>query len=75
MDLLLVSLMVTKLLERFMKKNCKWLIKKNLEKNLREKKISYKSNGKVTIILLIVGLIKMKMSQYFLNHIKFWRKH
>ena len=53
-------LMVKKLFERFMKKNCKRLIKKNseLKKYLKEKVISYMSNGKVIIIHLIVGLIK-----------------
>ena len=43
-----------------MKKNCKKLIKKNLEqkKYLKEKVINCMSNGKDTIIRLIVGLIK-----------------
>ena len=43
-----------------MKKNCKKLVKKNLEykKYLKEKVINYMSNGKGTIIHLIVGLIK-----------------
>ena len=52
--------MVKKLLEPFMKKNCKRLIKKNseLKKYLKEKVISYMSNGKAIIIHLIVGLIK-----------------
>ena len=52
--------MVKKLLEHFMKKNCKELIKKNLEqkKYLKEKEISRMLNGKGIIILLIVGLIK-----------------
>ena len=52
--------MVKKLLEVFLRKNCKKLIKKNLEqrKYLKEKVINYMSNGKVMIILLIVGLIK-----------------
>ena len=52
--------MVKKLLEVFMRKNCKKLIKKNLEytKYLKEKVINYMSNGKAMIILLIVGLIK-----------------
>ena len=48
--------MVNKLLEAFMKKKCKKLIKKNLEQ--RKKVINYMSNRKVMIILLIVGLIK-----------------
>ena len=53
-------LMVKKLLEHFMKKNYKRLIKKNLElkKYLRKKMINYMLNRKVTIIHLIVGLIK-----------------
>ena len=53
-------LMVKKLLEHFMKKNCKRLIKKNLElkKCLGEKVINYILNGKVMIIYLIAGLIK-----------------
>ena len=48
-------LMVKKLLEHFIKNNCKRLIKKNLElkKYLKEKVISYMSNGKVIIIYLI----------------------
>ena len=52
--------MVNQLLEHFMKKNCKRLIKKNLEqrKYLKEKVISCMLNGKGMIILLIVGLIK-----------------
>ena len=52
--------MVKKLLEAFMKKNCKKLTRQNLEKRryLRQKVINYMSNGKVMIILLIVGLIK-----------------
>ena len=43
-----------------MKKNCKKLIKKNLEqkKYLKEKVINYMSNGKDMKIHLIVGLIK-----------------
>ena len=53
-----------------MEKNCKRLIKKNLEqkKYLKEKVINCISNGKGMIIVLIVGLIKKtlyKMSQYF----------
>ena len=52
--------MVTKLLEIFMTKNDKKLIKKNLEwkKYLKEKAINYMSNGKGMIIILIVGLIE-----------------
>ena len=43
-----------------MKKNCKTLVKKNLEqkKYLKEKVINYMLNGKDMIIHLIVGLIK-----------------
>ena len=49
-----------RLLEVFMKKNCKKLIKKNLEqrKYLNEKVINYMLNGKDMIIHLIVELIK-----------------
>ena len=52
--------MVNLLLEVFMRKNCKKLIKKNLEykKQLKEKVINCTLNGKDTIIHLIVGLIK-----------------
>ena len=52
--------MVKKLLEVFIKKNCKKLIKKNLElkKYLKEKVINYMSNGKDMTIHLTVGLIK-----------------
>ena len=46
-----------------MKKNCKKLVKKNLEqkKYLKEKVINCMSNGKDMIIVLIVGLIKKKL--------------
>ena len=44
-NMLLIILMVKKLLERFMKKNCRRQIKE----------ISYISNGTVMIILLVVG--------------------
>ena len=49
-----------KLLEDFMKKNYKRLIKKNSgqKKYLKEKATNYMLNGKITIIRLIVGLIK-----------------
>ena len=52
--------MAKKLLEVFMKKNCKKLVKKNLEKKkyLKEKVINCTSNGKGIIIVLIFGLIK-----------------
>ena len=58
--ILLMISMVKKLLEDFMKKNCKRLINKNLEQKkwLGEKEINYMSNGKITIVYLIVGLIK-----------------
>ena len=58
--ILLMILMVKKLNEVFTKKNCKKLMKKNLEqkKYLKEKVIKCLSNGKVIIIILIVGLIK-----------------
>ena len=67
--------MVKKLLEHFMKENCKRLIKKNSEQKmyLRKKVVSYMSDGKVMIIHLIVGLRKKiqcnykKMGQYFLK--------
>ena len=50
--MLLVIWMVKKLLEVFMKKNCKRLIKKNLEKKkyLKERVINYMSNGKGMIV-------------------------
>ena len=50
-----------------MKKNCKKLVKKNLEqkKYLKEKVINYISNGKGMIIVLIVGLIKKTMNEIF----------
>ena len=43
-----------------MKKNCKKLVKKNLEykKCLKEKVINFMLNGKSMIIVLIVELIK-----------------
>ena len=52
--------MVKKLLEVSIKKNCKKLVKKNLEykKYLNEKVINFMSNGKGIVIVLIVGLIK-----------------
>ena len=53
-----------------MKKNCKKLAKKKfrIEKVIKKKVINCMSNGKDTIIHLIVGLIKrpcIKMNQYF----------
>ena len=67
--------MVKKLLEFFMKKNCKKLIKKNLEKKkyLKEKVINCMSSGKGMIVILIVGLIKKisyKNCQYFSKSFK-----
>ena len=58
--MLLMILMVKKLLEVFIKNNCKRLLKKNLEykKYLKEKVINYMTNGTGIIIYLIVGLIK-----------------
>ena len=58
--MLLMILMMKKLLEVFMKKNRKRLIKKNLEKKkyLREKVINCTLDGKGTTIHLTVGLIK-----------------
>ena len=49
-----------RLLVAFMKKNCKKLIKNNLEqrKYLKEKVINCMLNGKDMTIHLIVGLIK-----------------
>ena len=58
--MLLLILTEKKLLECFNKGNCKRQIKKNLEwkKNSKEKLKNYMFNGKVTINLLTVGLIK-----------------
>ena len=58
--MLLVILTVKKLMERFIKRTCKKQIKKSLDlkKLSREKVINYILNGKATIILLTVGLIK-----------------
>ena len=57
--LLMISI-VKKLLEDFMEKNCKRLIKKNLGLKgwLKEKEINYMSNGKFIKLYLIVELIK-----------------
>ena len=51
---------MNRLLEVFMKKNCRKLIKKKLEqkKYLKEKVINSMLNGKDMTIHLIVGLIK-----------------
>ena len=58
--ILLMISTVKKLLEHFMKKNYKRLIKRNLEqkKLLGEKEINYMLNGKVMTIHLIAGLIR-----------------
>ena len=58
--MLLAILIAKKLFESFYEKNSKKQIGKNLEvkKESREKLINYILNGKATILLLIVGLIK-----------------
>ena len=61
---LLVTWMVKKLQEVFMKKNCKKLVKKNFEKYLKEKVINCMSNGK-GMIVLIVELIKKTLNEIF----------
>ena len=52
--------MVKNLLEVFIKKNCKKLVKKisQYKKYLKQKVINCMSNGKGMIVVLIVGLIK-----------------
>ena len=52
--------MVKKLLEHFVKKKCKKVVRKNLEqkKYLKEKVINCMSNGNDMIMNLIDGLIK-----------------
>ena len=59
--------MVKKLLEVFMKKSYKKLVKKNLEqkKYLKEQMRNCMSNGKGMIIVLIVGLIKKILNEIF----------
>ena len=60
----LMILMLKKLLERFMKNNCKKRIKKKkirIEKVIKKKEASYMSNGKDMIIQLIAGLIKKNL--------------
>ena len=56
----LVIWMINQLLEVLMKNNCKKLVNKSLEwkKYLKEKVINCVWNGKVMIIVLIVGLMK-----------------
>ena len=51
----------------FEKKNCKKLVKNNLEqkKYLKERLINRMSNGKGMIIVLIVGLIKKILNEIF----------
>ena len=51
----------------FYKKNCKKLVKKNLDykKYLKEKVINGMSNGKDMIIVLIAGLIKQTLNHIF----------
>ena len=52
--------MVKKLIEIFMRKNCKAQVNKTFEqkKKLKEKVINCMSNGKDMIVRLIVGLMK-----------------
>ena len=61
---LLVILTVKKLLEYYKKKNWKKQIKKSLELKMKsnEDMINYILNGKATIILLTVGLMKMSVN-------------
>ena len=58
--MLLVILIVKRLLERFTKKNCKKTNQKEfrVEKVIKRKGNKLYVNGKATIVLLIVGLIK-----------------
>ena len=58
--MLLMISMVKKLLEHFMKKNCKKQVNMNigLKKSIKQKETKYMSNGKDMIIHLISGLIK-----------------
>ena len=60
MDLCFRDLNGEEITGSLMKKNCKKLVKKNLEqkKYLKEKVINCVSNGKGMIVVLIVGLIK-----------------
>ena len=61
---LLVILTVKKFLEHYKKKNWKKQIKKSLELKMKsnEDMINYILNGKATIILLTVGLMKMSVN-------------
>ena len=58
--MLLMISMVKKLLEHFMKRNCKKQVNRNirLKKSIKQKETKYMSNGKDMIIHLISGLIK-----------------
>ena len=71
--MLLVILRVEELVEWFMKKNCKKEVKQCLElkKKSREKGINYILNGKTTLILLTVELIK-KMLIYKRRYLENW---
>ena len=67
------------MLELFMKKNCRRLIKKNLQlkEQLKEKEINYTSNGKAMKIILILGLLKrhcVKWVNTFLNHVEVFKE-
>ena len=59
--------MVKKLVKVFIKKNCKKLVKKNLEqrKYLKGKLINCMLNRMDMIIVLIVGLIKKTLNEIF----------
>ena len=61
----------------FYKKNCKKLVKKNLDykKYLKEKVINGMSNGKDMIIVLIAGLIKKISYKNGSTLLEVWRKH
>ena len=67
------------MLELFMKKNCRRLIKKNLQlkEQLKEKEINYTSNGKAMKIILILGLLKrhcVKWVNTFLTHVEVFKE-
>ena len=61
--MLLMISMVKKLLEHFMKRNCKKQVNRNirLKKSIKQKETKYMSNGKDMIIHLISGLIKKNL--------------